>query len=77
MKIGTLIDSLGVEAEMDDEDLVASAVVVLSILVPDSPHPRLAIANSDGLTWIEQAGLLRLAERIASEPPELARDDGE
>lgn len=68
--LGELLDSLGVEANLDDGDLIASAVVVLSILTPDSNHPRLAIVNSDGMTWIQQAGLLRLAERICSEPPD-------
>lgn len=73
--LGEIIDQLGVKAEIEDSDLVASAVVVLSVLVDGDPHPRLTIANSEGLSWIEQTGLLRLAERIASEPPGL--DDEE
>ena len=67
--IGEILDQLGIEAPLDEGDLICSAVVVLSILVEGDPHPRLTIANSDGMGWIEQAGLLRLAERIASEPP--------
>lgn len=67
--IGDILDQLGVDADIDPEDLVSSAVVVLSVLVPGSDHPRLAIANSEGISWIQQAGLLRLAERICSEPP--------
>lgn len=70
--IGQLLDSLGVEAEIESSDLVASAVVVMSVLVDGDSNPRLTIANSDGMSWIEQAGLLRLAERICSEPPEEA-----
>lgn len=67
--IGSLIDALGVTAELNDGDLVSSAVVVMSVLVDGEPEPRLTIANSDGMSWIEQAGLLRLAELICSEPP--------
>lgn len=67
--IGDLLDNLGVKAEVEDGDLVASAVVVMAIMVEDSNEPRLTIANSEGMSWIQQAGLLRLAERICSEPP--------
>lgn len=69
--IGDILDQLGVHAEVDAEDLVSSAVVVLSILVSGSDEPRLTIANSEGMSWIQQAGLLRLAERICSEPPNM------
>jgi hypothetical protein len=71
-KIGDKLDSLGIEVDLDAGDLVASAVVVMSVLVEGESNPRLTIANSDGMTWIEQAGLLRLAERICSEPPDEA-----
>ena len=68
--LGQILDNLGVTADLDDDDLIASAVVVMSILVPGDNAPRLTIANNDGMSWIEQAGLLRLAERICSDPPE-------
>ena len=67
--LGEILDQLGVQADVEPDDLVSSAVVVLSVLVPGSDEPRLTIANSEGMSWIQQAGLLRLAERICSEPP--------
>ena len=67
--VGQILDTIGVTADLDDTDLVSSAVVVLSILVEGDSNPRLCIASSEGQSWIEQAGMLRLAERIASEPP--------
>jgi len=70
--IGNLLDSLGVTAELENTDLVSSAVVVMAVLVDGDSNPRLVIANSDGMSWIEQAGLLRLAERICSESPDEA-----
>jgi len=73
--IGNLIDTLGVRAELNEGDLVSSAVVVMAVLVEGDNSPRLTIASSDGLSWIEQAGLLRLAERICSGSPEDASDE--
>jgi hypothetical protein len=61
-----------VTADLDEGDLVCSAVVVMSVLVDGSTNPRLVIANSESIGWIEQVGLLRCAEQIASEPPEIA-----
>ena len=69
-QLGNVLDGLGVAVDLDEGDLVCSAIVVLSVLVPGEHNPRLIIANSDGISWVEQAGLLRLAERITSEPPE-------
>jgi hypothetical protein len=73
--LGSILDGLEVRADLDTTDLICSAVVVMSILVEGESNPRLAIATSSGISWVEQAGLLRLAERITSEPP--AEDDGE
>lgn len=68
--IGQLLDRLGVAADIDADDLVSSAVVVMAVLVPGDSNPRLTIASSEGISWIEQAGLLRLAEVICSAPPD-------
>lgn len=68
--IGDVLDKLNVRADLEDTDLVCSAVVVLSVLVEGESNPRLTIANSEGISWVEQCGLLRLAERITSEPPD-------
>lgn len=64
------LSTLGLDAELDADDFLIGAVCVLSVLVPGDHRPRLVIANSENLSWIEQAGLLRLAERICSEPPD-------
>ena len=72
--IGQLLDSLGVGAELDEGDLPTSAVVILSVLEPDDSIPRLVVASSEGLSWIEQAGLVRLAERITSDIPQADED---
>jgi hypothetical protein len=74
-RIGDILDAMGVELELDDDDLIASTVVVAAVLVPGDDNPRLTIASTEGMSWINQAGLLRLAERITSEPPEMDGDD--
>jgi hypothetical protein len=66
--IGDRLDAMGIRAEIEDSDLIASAVVILAILSEGDSTPQLYIANSDGMGWIEQAGLVRLAERITSDP---------
>lgn len=72
--IGDILDRLGVEADLEPSDLVSSAVVIMAVLVEGESNPRLTISNSHGMSWIEQAGLLRLAERICSEPPQEAEE---
>lgn len=72
--VGSILDQLGVTIDLDEGDLVSSAVVVMSVLVPGENNARLCVALSHGMGWIEQAGMLRLAERICSEPPEIEGD---
>ena len=69
--IGDTLDAMGMRLDLDDGDLISSAVLVAAILVPGDDNPRLTIASTDGMSWINQAGLLRLAERITSEPPDM------
>ncbi len=62
-KLGELIDTLGVELEMDDEDLVSSAVVLLKVITEDGSI-QLGIASSEGLDWIAQLGLIEAARDV-------------
>ena len=73
--LGPILDQLGVSMDLDDDVLVASAVVVFTYYEPDDSRPHLALAVSESLGWIEQAGMLRLAERISSDCAE--RSEGE
>lgn len=79
MLIGQALDQLGVEADLEPEHLICSAVVVLSYLVEGEQHARLTIANSEAMTFVEQTGLLRIAEQIAlrsaTEEPDEEPDD--
>lgn len=63
-RIGDLIDSLGVDAELADDDLVDEAVVVLRIHPASEHRSGVVIAASDDLTWVSQLGLIHAARVI-------------
>lgn len=70
-KIGQLLDSLGVVAELEDDDLVSDAVVLLRTTPAEGPG-GVTIAASDGLNWVDQIGLIRSSQVIV-EAAETAR----
>ncbi|WP_416976706.1 hypothetical protein [Streptomyces sp. T028] len=65
--IGHILDSLGVEATVEDGELVDGAIVLLKVIDTDG-DTRLSMACSDGLGWIERTGMLRTAELMESSP---------
>jgi hypothetical protein len=71
-ELGHLIDELGVRQQIDADETVHGAVVLLTVEEPDG-HLSLRCAWSDGMTWIERIGLLRAAER-AELPADGAHD---
>lgn len=64
--IGDVLDSLGVQATVDEGELVAGAIVLLKVIDSDG-DTRLSLSHSDGLGWIERCGMLRVAERLESD----------
>jgi hypothetical protein len=64
-RIGDLIDSLGVLAEIADGDMVPSAVVLLKA-VDEKGQVGVTIASSEGLSWLDQLGLIEAAKQIAT-----------
>jgi hypothetical protein len=63
--IGQLIDTLGIEATVGPDELVSGAIVLLKVVQADG-STKLSMTFSDGLGWIERAGMLRVAEQIES-----------
>ncbi|GAA3153631.1 hypothetical protein ACFQ0X_43630 [Streptomyces rectiviolaceus] len=74
--IGPILDGLGVSLEVDDGDLIASAVVILKVLDKDG-DAALALATSEGLSWIDQNGLLASAQQIVNQGAVLTKGDDE
>lgn len=73
--IGDVIDGLGIEATVDDGELVAGALVLLKVIDSEG-DTRLSLAHSDGLGWIERAGMLRVAETIETGTAKQSSDNG-
>ena len=72
LKLGELIDQLGVTQEVAADENVCGAVVLLTVEEPDG-HLSLRCSWSQGMSWIERIGVLRAAER-AELPSDGAQD---
>ncbi|MFF0009590.1 hypothetical protein ACFYQT_40050 [Streptomyces tibetensis] len=72
--IGPILDGLGTTIDLDDGDLVASAFVIAKVVEPNG-DVSLALASSDGLSWIEQNGLLASAHQIVNQASIGRKDD--
>jgi hypothetical protein len=64
--IGATLDALGITAHIEPGTLVSGAIVLLKTITPDGGE-RLDVAHSDGIGWTERAGMLRVAEAIATQ----------
>lgn len=64
--IGPILDGLGTTIDLDNGDLVASAFVIAKVIDRDG-DAVLTLASSDGLSWIEQNGLLASAQQIVGQ----------
>lgn len=62
---GSVVDSLGIKTTLDDGDLVAGGCLLLKVIEPDGVT-RLSVWWSDGISWLEKAGIMRIAERSES-----------
>lgn len=72
--IGPILDGLGATIGLDDGDLVASAFVIAKVVEPNG-NVSLALSSSDGLSWIEQNGLLASAQQIVNQTSISQKDD--
>ena len=71
-ELGDLLDELGITAQVDPDEQLCGAMVLMTVQEPDG-HLSVRAAWSDGMTWIERIGLLRAAER-AELPSDGAHD---
>lgn len=75
-KIGGLLDSLGVSADLDVGDMVPDALVLLKAVGEDGTV-ALTLASSEGLSWLDQLGMLTAAQAIVNQGRyEQHSDDG-
>lgn len=73
MQVGQIVDNLGVDIPLVDTDQVTSLIVVGTYFADGDSQPRMFVAESEGLSWIERTGLLVLAETETQ--PAWARED--
>lgn len=73
--IGDVLDGLGITADIEPDALVAGAIVLLKTLLPNG-DVRLSIAFSEGLGWIERAGMLHLASAMETSTITETREPG-
>jgi hypothetical protein len=71
-QLGEVLDQLGVKQQIDADENVCGALVLLTVEEPDG-HLSLRASWSEGMSWIERIGLLRAAER-AELPADGAHD---
>ncbi|MEU1327248.1 hypothetical protein [Streptomyces microflavus] len=75
-RIGPILDGLGASIELDDGDLVASALVIAKV-VDSNGEVSLALSTSKGLSWIDQNGLVMSARQILDQRHIGLKEDGE
>jgi len=61
--IGPILDGLGTQIDLADGDLIASALVIAKV-IDTNGEVSLYIATSEGLSWIDQNGLVTSAQQI-------------
>ncbi|WP_435246357.1 hypothetical protein [Streptomyces sp. NRRL F-5630] len=73
-KIGQLLDSLGVTADLDDGDMPVDAHVLLKVIKADGTV-TLVKAVSESLDWLSAVGMLTAALHIENNGYTAARDE--
>jgi hypothetical protein len=66
--IGPILDGLGVTIDLENGDLVEHAVVLAKVHLAGG-GVSVALSDSDGMTWLEQLGLIAAAQQIVNDRP--------
>lgn len=74
--IGPILDGLGASIELDEGDLISSALVIAKVVDPTG-EVSLSLSASDGLSWIDQNGLVASAQQILNQRLIGLREDDE
>lgn len=66
--LGPVIEGLGAAIDLDDGDLVESALVISKVVRADG-NVTVSLSNSAGMSWLEQLGLITAAGQIVNDRP--------
>lgn len=58
------LSGMGIEAELDDDDQILDAVVLLRTANPHSAQDGFVIAHTPGMSWLMQVGLVGAASTV-------------
>jgi hypothetical protein len=72
--IGNLLNSLGIDLDLDDDELVAGAIVLLKTVDADG-DVGMRIRWSDGLGYLERIGMLHASRAIETDNLGCGHDD--
>jgi acyl-CoA hydrolase len=72
--IGPILDGLGVTIDLDDGELVESALVITKLVNADG-QVLLGLHGSDSMSWLEKLGLIQAAKQRVSDAPWSEPDD--
>lgn len=64
--IGDILDAQGVRLTLEGDDLITGAVVLAKV-VDGEGRERMAMGWTEGQSWLERVGMLRIAELIERE----------
>jgi hypothetical protein len=62
--IGSIVDSLGVQLDLDEGDIITSTLILCKVVQEDGTV-TLGYAHSEGMCWIECVGLITAGSDIA------------
>lgn len=62
------LSGYGIEADLQDGDLILDAVILLRVQSDDHQASSLVIATTPGLDWMLQVGMVEAARMIMREP---------
>lgn len=71
---GPILDGLGITLDLNDGDLIASALVIAKVVDADG-EVGLHIADSEGMSWLDQYGLLAAASDLVRTQQFERKDD--
>jgi hypothetical protein len=63
LPVGPFLDGLGITTSLEEGDLVPDAIVILK-RVNAQGDVSLSVAWSEGMSWLERRGMLRVAEQM-------------
>ncbi|MET0416042.1 MAG: hypothetical protein ABW022_08480 [Actinoplanes sp.] len=72
--IGPILDGLGVTIDLPDGALVEAAVVTAKVVHADG-SVAVALSDSEGMSWLDQLGLVSASAQIVNERPFEHPDD--